>query len=131
MSRLGGMASRGSIFVVLVAVPSAVVMAYYLGAAEAVSFLYGVLVGLVVFASIAWAVALMLNQKSPQKMALGAGVYVGRLLFAGVALAVPMLLDLLLVLPMVGGFVQVYVVENVVLLQVARKLKGVSGAQES
>lgn len=131
MSRLGGLAARGSILVAFVAVPSAAAIAYYLGAVEALSFLYGVGVGLAVFAAIALAVALILNGKSPQKMALGVGVYVGRLLFAGVALAVPVVLDLLLILPMVGGFVGVYVVENVALLQAARKLKGVSDAREN
>lgn len=131
MSRLGGLAGRGSILVLLIAAPVAVAIAYYLGATEALSFVYGVLVGLVVFASIALAVSLILNQKSPEKMALGVGVYVGRLLFAGAVLAGPVLLDLLPILPMVGGFVGVYVVENVVLLQIARKSRGVSEAQEN
>lgn len=129
MSQLGRLALRGMVFVVAVAVPVAGVLAYYLGLTGAVSFLYGALVGIAVFTSIALAVALILNQRSVRNMALGTGIYVGRLLFAGVAMAVPILLDLLQVLPMVGGFVGVYAVENVVLLQGARKLGGVSGAQ--
>lgn len=131
MSQLGRLAVRGAIFVTGVAVPAALAVAYYFGAAESVSFAYGVAVGLVVFASIALAVSLILGQRSAGKMALGAGIYVGRLMFAGVAIAVPVLLDLLPVLPMVGGFVGVYAVENIVLLQGARKLKSTPGAQES
>lgn len=131
MSQLGGLAARGAIFVVVVSIPAAITIAYYLGGAEALSFVYGVGVGLVVFASIALAVSLILNQQSTRNMALGAGIYVGRLLFAGVAMAVPVLLDLLLILPMVGGFVGVYAVENLVLLQGARKMKSLAGLQDN
>lgn len=131
MSQLGRLAARGTIFVVAVSIPAALTMAYYLGGAEALSFVYGAGVGLVVFASIALAVGLILNQQSTRNMALGAGIYVGRLLFAGVVMAVPVLLDLLLILPMVGGFIWVYAVENLVLLQGARKMKSLTGLQDS
>lgn len=131
MSQLGGLAARGAIFVVSVSIPAAITIAYYLGGAEALSFVYGVGVGLVVFASIALAVSLILNQKSSRNMALGTGIYVGRLMFAGVTMAVPVLLDLLLILPMLVGFLGVYVVENLVLLLGARKLKSGPGVQES
>lgn len=131
MSQLGRLAARGAIFVVAVSIPAAIAIAYYLGGAEALSFVYGAGVGLVVFASIALAVGLILNQQSTRNMALGAGIYVGRLLFAGVAMAVPVLLDLLLILPMVGGFVGVYAVENLVLLQGARKTKSLTGLQDN
>lgn len=131
MSQLGRLAAWGAIFMVAVSIPAAITIAYYLGGAEALSFVYGVGVGLVVFASIALAVSLILNQRSSRHMALGTGIYVGRLMFAGVAMAVPLLLDLLLLLPMVGGFLGVYVVENLVLLLGARKLKSVPGVQES
>lgn len=131
MSQLGRLAVRGAIFVLVAAVPGALAVAYYFGLVESLSFGYGAGVGLVVFASIAVALSLILNQQSPGNMALGAGIYVGRLMFAGVAIAVPVLLDLLPILPMVGGFVGVYVVENLVLLLGARKLKNVPEVQES
>lgn len=131
MSALGWLAVRGTVFVLAAAVPAAAAIAYYAEGIRALSFLYGVGVGLAVFASIAVSVSLILNQESTRNMALGAGVYVGRLLFAGVAMVVPVLLELLAVVPMVGGFVGVYAVENIVLLQGARKLKGISGVQES
>lgn len=131
MSPLRWLAARGTVFVLAAAVPAAVVIALYSEGVRAVSFLYGVGVGLGVFASIAAAVALILNQESARNMALGAGIYVGRLVVAASAMAVPIALELLVIVPMVGGFVGVYAVENVVLLQGARKLKGVSGAQES
>ncbi len=131
MSQLGRQAVWGAVFVLVSAVPAALVVAYYFGVAESLSFGYGVGVGLVVFASIALAVSLILNQKSSRNMALGTGIYVGRLMFAGVTMAVPVLLDLLLILPMLGGFLGVYVVENLVLLLGARKLKSGTGVQES
>lgn len=131
MSPLGWLAARGAVFVFVAAAPAAAAIAYYSEGVRAVSFLYGVCVGLAVFASIAAAVALILDQSSTRNMAFGAGIYVGRLLFAGVAMVVPVLLGWLPVAPMVGGFVGVYAVENLVLLQGARKLKGVSGVQES
>lgn len=131
MGRLGTLAFRGTVFVLVAAVPAALIVAYYFGATEFLAFVYGVGVGLVVFASIAVAVSLILNQKSTRNMALGAGIYAGRLLFAAVALALPVVLGLLPILPMVGGFVGVYAVENLVLLQGARKLKSIPDVQEN
>lgn len=130
MSQLRWLAKRGAALVVVLALPAAAAMAYYLGAAHALSFLYGVAVGLAAFASIAWAVALILGQNSPSSMAMGAGIYVGRLLFAAVAIVTPILLGLWPVLPMVGGFVGVYVIENVVLLEGARRIKQTSSVQK-
>lgn len=130
MSQLRWLAKRGAALVAVIALPAALIIAYYAGGAHAFSFLYGVGVGLAAFASIAWAVALILGQASPSSMALGAGIYVGRLLFAAVAIVTPILLELWPVLLMVGGFVGVYVVENAVLLEGARRIKQTSGVQK-
>lgn len=115
------MAVKGAAVMVLISIPVAGVIAYYLGGAGVVSFGYGALVGLLTFASIGVAVSLMLGKTTPLKALLGAGIYVGRILFAVTAVSVAISSGWFPVLPMLGGLVMVYVVESVVLLVEAQR----------
>lgn len=112
-----------------VALPATAGIAYYLGAVEAWSFLYGVFVGMAMFSSIAFAVTMVFGPTTETKRLLGAGIYAGRLVFAAAAIVVPITLGLWPVVPMLCGFVGVYIVENVVLLFVAAKVSGASKIQ--
>jgi hypothetical protein len=60
-------------------------------------------------------------------MLLGAMIYLGRLVFAVAAVGVPMYFGWWPVAPLICGFAMVYVVENVVLLVGAAKMKGARG----
>lgn len=113
----------------VVALPAAAGIAYYLGGLEAWSFLYGAGVGLVIFSSIAFTVTMVFGQTTEMKRLVGAGVYVGRLVFAAAAIVVPIALDLWPVVPMICGLAGVYIVENVVLLLAAARAAGGSSVR--
>lgn len=121
------MAVRGAAVMVAVSLPVAVVVAYYLGWAGVVSFVYGVFVGLLTFASIGVTVALILGKTSQLKFLIGAGVYVGRILLAAAAVLVPVFAGWFPVLPMLGGLVLVYVVESIIVLVEAQRFMSQSG----
>lgn len=122
MTRHWRLAAGGTTTTLVLAVPAAMAIAYYASKVDAFSFAYGVVVGLFAFLSIALVVALMANgNASEKKLALGFGVYLARLMFAGLALLIPIFAGSWPVAPMVGGFVGVYVVENVALLVGASK----------
>lgn len=126
------LAAGGSITVVVVALPLAAMIGAYVGGLEAWSFLYGVGVGLPTFASIALAVSLILCRTTELKLMIGAGVYVGRLVIAAGAMLLPALFVVEWpIMPMVGGFVLVYVVENMALLWGAWKTASTTGARRS
>ncbi len=114
-----------------VALPAAAGIAYYLGALEAWSFLYGVFVGMAMFSSIAFAVTMVFGPTTETKRLVGAGIYAGRLVFAAAAIVVPITLGLWPIVPMLCGFVGVYIVENVVLLVVAAKAAGSSSVRRT
>lgn len=116
MSPHWALAARGAAATIAVALPAAGFAAYYLGAEDAVAFLYGVGVGLAVFAAIAASVSLITVRPSGGRVLIGTGLYLGRLAFAAAAIGVPAYLGSLPVLPMVSGFAGVYIVENVALL---------------
>lgn len=117
MTRHWRLAAGGTLATVVFALPAAVAVAFYSGGSDALSFGYGVCVGLVAFVSIAISAALMISgEPSETKLALGFGVYLARLVFAAMALGLPAIAGSWPIAPMVGGFVGVYVVENIALL---------------
>jgi hypothetical protein len=118
------MALGGAVAMAVVALPAASGVAYYLGSSAAWSFLYGVFVGVAMFSSIAFAVTMVFGPTTEAKRLVGAGIYAGRLVFAAAAVIVPITLGLWPVVPMLCGFVGVYVVENVALLLAAAKFAG-------
>ncbi|MGH3088060.1 MAG: hypothetical protein ACRDSJ_12165 [Rubrobacteraceae bacterium] len=131
MSRHGRLAVGGAVVAAAVALPGAVAVGWYLGEAEAWSFLYGVVVGLATFSTIAVAVPLIFGQTTDAKKLIGAGIYAGRIVFAIAAVAVPITLDLWPIMPMVCGLVGVYIVENVVLLPAAARSAGDSSIRRT
>lgn len=125
------MAVGGTVATVIATLPAVAGIAYYLGALEAWSFLYGVGVGLIIFASIAFTVTMVFGQTTELKRLVGAGIYVGRLVFAAAAVLVPIMLDLWPIVPMICGLVGVYILENVVLLLAAAKTAGSSSVRRT
>jgi hypothetical protein len=118
------MAIRGAVLTLVLAAAVGAAFGLYLGWEWVGAFLYGVGVGVVSFASIALTVSLLTVRPSALRVMLGASSYVGRLLFGAVAVIVPIYAGLWPALPVVAGFVGVYVVENVVLLLLAPKSAG-------
>jgi hypothetical protein len=125
------MALGGAVVMAVVALPAVAGMAYYLGGAEAWAFLYGVLVGVGIFSTIAFAVTMLFGPTTETKRLIGAGIYLGRLAFAAAAIMVPITAGLWPVVPMLCGFVGVYIVENVVLLFAAAKVAGRSSVRRT
>lgn len=121
MSALWRLAAGSAVAVVVFAVPAAFAVFRYAGEASGWAFLYGIGVGLITFASIALTVGLMTVRPTGARVVWGSVSYVGRLVFAAAAVAVPAFAELLPVLPMLGGFAGVYVVENVALLWAASR----------
>lgn len=124
MTSLWRLTVVGVAAIAAVALPAAVAVYYYLGASSAGAFLYGVGLGVVVFAAIALSVALITGRRSPLRMLAGAVIYVGRLGFAAAAIGLPVSLGGWPLLPMFFGFAGVYVVENVAILIVLGKKSG-------
>jgi hypothetical protein len=91
----------------------AVVWSLYDGA-YAAAFLYGVVVGIVSFISTALTVS-MLTRRSSAWVVAGVASFVARYGFVAGSLAAPAYMNLWPVVAMLGGFVTVYLAENVVL----------------
>jgi len=116
MSAHWRLAVRGAALMVALAVPVAVAIFYFYGAAHAGAFLHGVGTGILSFASTALTVSLMPASSTAYGVVMWAGSFAARYSFVAVALGVPAYLDLWPVVAMLGGFVGVYLAENVVLL---------------
>lgn len=122
------MAAGCAAAVVVFSAPSVVAVFRLAGEPAGWAFLYGIGVGLITFASIALTVGLMTVRPTGARVMWGAVSYAGRLVFAAGAVVVPALMDLWPVLPMLGGFAGVYIVENVALLWAASRGVGRSAA---
>jgi hypothetical protein len=110
------LAAGGAVSTAVISLLGAVTLGYYLGGPHATAFLYGAGIGVVCFTSIALTASLLGGRLTGDRVLLGLGVYVGRLVFAAVGMGVPIYLGSWPVVPIVGGFAGVYVIENVLLL---------------
>ena len=128
MSTHSRLALTGAVLTVALAVPAGALIWYYFGQAQTVSFLYGVGVGVVGFASIALTVSLLTVRPSGVRILLGVASYGARLVLVVAAVGVAVYLDAWPVLPMLCGLAGVYVVENVLLLIMAPKSARVGNA---
>lgn len=121
MSTHSRLALKGAALALALALPVGGAGWYYFERAHAVSFLYGVGVGVVGFASIALTVSLLTVRPSGARIMLGVATYGARLVLVVAAVGVAVYLDAWPVLPMLCGLAGVYVVENVLLLKMAPK----------
>lgn len=121
MSTHSRLALRGAIRTLALAVPVGAMVWYYFERAHAISYMYGVGVGVVGFASIALTVSLLTVRPSGVRIMLGVASYGARLVFVVVAVGVPVYLQAWPVVPMLCGLAGVYVVENVLLMKMAPK----------
>jgi hypothetical protein len=119
----------GWIFALMV--PLTVLILYLYGVAHAEAFAYGVGIGLVSLLSTALTVSLLWGPNMAVGIMVGAVSFVGRCLLAAGALGVPAYLGLWPVLPMLGGFVGVYLAENIVLMPRALKISHASIRREA
>ena len=110
------LAVRYAAWVSAVAAVVGVVVWFLSGEAHAGAFLYGVGVGTVSFVSTALTVSLLMGRSTAGGMMVGALSFGVRYGFVAAALGVPAYLDLWPVVAMLGGFVGVYMAENVLLL---------------
>src|ERR687890_2288963 len=110
----------GWIFALMV--PVGALLLYVYGVAHAEAFAYGVGIGLVSLLSTALTVSLLWGPNMAVGVMVGVFSFVGRCLLAAGALGVPAYLGLWPVLPMLGGFAGVYLVENIVLMPKALKI---------
>jgi hypothetical protein len=113
------LAIRGAVLALALAIPVGGAVWYLLERAHAVSFLYGVGVGVAGFASIALTVTLLTVRPSGVRILLGVASYGARLLLVVAAVGVAVYADAWPVLPMLCGLAGVYVVENLLLLKMA------------
>ena len=104
----------GWIFALMV--PVAGLLFYFYGVAHAEAFAYGVGIGLVSLLSTALTVSLLWGPSMSVGMMVGAFSFVARCGLAAGALGIPAYLGLWPVLPMLGGFAGVYLVENILLM---------------
>ncbi len=121
MSTHSRLALRGATLAPALAIPVAGAVWHYFDGAHAVSFLYGVGVGVVGFASIALTVTLLTVRPSGVRILLGVASYGARLVLVVAAVGVAVYADAWPVLPMLCGLAGVYVVENLLLLKMAPK----------
>ncbi len=123
---LGGAALASAL-----AAPVGMAIWYYLERAHAVSFLYGVGVGVVGFASIALTVTLLTVRPSGVRVLLGVASYGARIVLVVAAVGAAVYTDAWPVLPMLCGLAGVYVVENLLLLKMApTSLRATGGGVE-
>ncbi len=115
------LAVRSAAWVVALAVPVAVAVSYFYGAAHAGAFVYGVGTGISSFVSTALTVSLLVGRSMKGGMMIGAASFGARYGFAAGALGVPAYLGLWPVVAMLSGFAGVYLAENVVLLPMVLK----------
>ena len=121
MSIHSRLALKGAAIALALTVPIVAVVWYYTDRAHAVSFVYGVGVGMVGFASIALTVSLMTVRPTGLRVILGFASYAGRLVLVVAAVGVPAYLRLWPVVPMLCGLAGIYAVENVLILTMAPK----------
>lgn len=119
MSTHSRLALKGAALALTLAIPVGALLWYYLGQAHTVSFLYGVGVGVLGFASIALAVSLLTVRPSGGRILLGVVIYGARLVLGVAAVGGAVYFDAWPVLPMLCGLGGVYVVENLLLLKMA------------
>jgi hypothetical protein len=115
------LALRGAALALALAIPVGGAVWYYFERAHAVSFLYGVGVGVIGFASIALTVSLLTVRPSGVRIMLGVASYGARLVLVVAAVGVAVYVGAWPVLPMLCGLAGVYVVENLLLLKMAPK----------
>jgi hypothetical protein len=116
MSAHWRLAVRYAAWVSAVAIVVAVVVWLLFGEVHAGAFLYGVVVGTASFVSTALTVSLLMGRSTAGGMMVGALSFGARYGFVAAALGVPAYLGLWPVVAMLGGFVGVYMAENVLLL---------------
>jgi hypothetical protein len=119
----------GLIFALMV--PVAALLLYLYGVAHAEAFAYGVGIGLISLLSTALTVSLLWGPSMTVGMIVGAFSFVARCGLAAGALGVPAFLGLWPVLPMLGGFAGVYLVENILLMPGAIKISHASIKREA
>ena len=127
MSAHWRLALGGAAATAVMSLGAAAIVGYYFGAVHAGAFLYGAGVGLLSFTSIAVAAWLLGGKLSGGRVLLGVAVYFGRLIVVIVAVGAPIFLASWPALALIGGFAGVYVVENVLLLIGAAKVRGSYG----
>jgi hypothetical protein len=101
---------------VVLAVPVAVAIFSFYGAAHAGALLFGVGTGILSFVSTALTVSLLTGRSTVVGIMVGGASFGARCGFAAAVLGVPAYLELWPVLPMLGGFAGVYLAENAILL---------------
>jgi hypothetical protein len=116
------LAFRCAVWIVALLVPVAALLLHFYGPAHAESFAYGVGIGLISLLSTALTVSLLWGPNMTLGMMVGAFSFVARCGLAAGALGVPAYLGLWPVLPMLGGFAGVYLVENILLMPGAIKI---------
>jgi hypothetical protein len=127
MSAHWRLALGGAAATAVMSLGAAAVVGYSFGTVYAGAFLYGAGVGLVSFTSIAITAWLLGGKLSGERVLLGVAVYFGRLVFVAVAVGAPIFLASWPALALIAGFAGVYVVENVLLLFGAVKVRGTYG----
>jgi hypothetical protein len=123
------LAVRGAVSMVVLAVPAAVAISYFYGAAYAGAFLYGAGTGILSFFSTALTVSLLPGSSTMHGVAMWAASFVVRYGFVAVTLGIPAYLGLWPVVAMLAGFAGVYLAENVVLLPGAMRMMSRTGAK--
>lgn len=113
------LALKGAVLALALALPVGGAVWYFLTRAHAVSFLYGVGVGVIGFASIALTVSLLTVRPSGVRILLGVASYGARIVLVVAAVGVAVFAGAWPVLPMLCGLAGVYVVENLLLLKMA------------
>jgi hypothetical protein len=116
------LAFRCAGWIVALMFPVVALLLYFYGMAHAESFAYGVGIGLISLLSTALTVSLLWGPNMTLAMMVGAFSFVARCGLAAGALGVPAYLGLWPVLPMLGGFAGVYLVENILLMPGALKI---------
>jgi hypothetical protein len=116
------LAFRCSGWIVAIMLPVAALLLNFYGIAHVESFAYGVGIGLISLLSTALTVSLLWGPNMTLGMMVGAFSFVARCGLAAGALGVPAYLGLWPVLPMLGGFAGVYLVENILLMPGALKI---------
>jgi hypothetical protein len=109
-------------WIIALMAPVAALLLYIYGLAHAEAFGYGVGIGLVSLLSTALTVSLLWGPSMTLGMMVGACSFAARCGLAAGALGLPAYLGLWPVLPMLGGFAGVYLVENIVLMPGALKI---------
>jgi hypothetical protein len=116
------LAFRCAAWIVALMIPVAALLLYFCGMADAEAFAYGVGIGLISLLSTALTVSLLWGPNMTLGMMVGAFSFVARCGLAAGALGIPAYFGLWPVLPMLGGFAGVYLVENILIMPGALKI---------